>query len=80
MGINHTYMSHPLSHSELLRIIEEYLSSDLIKYATDKKCGLYQGRITYWLRILGVEDKPYTVCFAVDSYLVCKQTLSAFVL
>ena len=47
MGINHTYMSHSLSYSELLCIIEEYLSSDLIKYATDKKYGLYQRRITY---------------------------------
>ena len=47
MGINHIYMSHLLSHSEFLRIIEEYLSSDLIKYATDKKYGLYQRCITY---------------------------------
>ena len=29
-------MSHPLSHSDLLRIIEEYLASDLTKYASEK--------------------------------------------
>lgn len=51
-------MSHPLSHSDLLRIIEEYLTSDLTKYATEKKYGLYQGCITYWLRTLGLYDKP----------------------
>lgn len=51
-------MSHPLSHSDLLRIIEEYLSSDLTKYATEKKYGLYQGCITYWLRTFGLDDKP----------------------
>ena len=57
-GTNHSYMSHPLSHSELLSIIEEYLSSDLTKYATEKKYGLYQGCITYWLRTFGLDDKP----------------------
>ena len=51
-------MSHPLSHSDLLRIIEEYLSPDLTKYATEKKYGLYQGCITYWLRTFGLDDKP----------------------
>ena len=51
-------MSHPLSHSDLLRIIEEYLTSDLTKYATEKKYGLYQGCITYWLRTFGLDDKP----------------------
>lgn len=51
-------MSHPLSNSDLLRIIEEYLSSDLTKYATEKKYGLYQGCITYWLRTFGLDDKP----------------------
>ena len=51
-------MSQPLSHSDLLRIIEEYLTSDLTKYATEKKYGLYQGCITYWLRTLGLDDKP----------------------
>ena len=29
-------MSQPLSHSDLLRIIEEYLTSDLTKYASEK--------------------------------------------
>ncbi len=57
-GTNHTYMSHPLSHSDLLRIIEEYLTSELTKYATEKKYGLYQGCITYWLRTFGLDDKP----------------------
>ena len=51
-------MSQPLSHSDLLRIIEEYLTSDLTKYATEKKYGLYQGCITYWLRTFGLDDKP----------------------
>lgn len=51
-------MSHPLSHSDLLRIIEEYLSSELTKYATEKKYSLYQGCITYWLRTFGIDDKP----------------------
>ncbi len=51
-------MSHSLSHSDLLRIIEEYLTSDLTKYATEKKYGLYQGCITYWLRTFGLEDTP----------------------
>ena len=36
-GTNHSYMSHPLSHSELLRIIEKYLGSDLTKYATTRE-------------------------------------------
>lgn len=51
-------MSHPLSHSDLLRIIEEYLSPDLTKYTTEKKYSLYQGCITYWLRTFGLDDKP----------------------
>ena len=51
-------MSHPLSHSDLFRIIEEYLTSDLTKYATEKKYGLYQGCITYWLHTFGLDDKP----------------------
>ena len=51
-------MSQPLSHSDLLRILEEYLTSDLTKYATEKKYGLYQGCITYWLRTFGLDDKP----------------------
>ncbi len=57
-GANHTYMSYSLSYSDLLRIIEEYLTSDLTKYTTEKKYGLYQGCITYWLCTFGLEDKP----------------------
>ncbi|WP_455107059.1 hypothetical protein [Porphyromonas sp.] len=51
-------MSYSLSYSDLLRIIEEYLTSDLTKYTTEKKYGLYQGCITYWLCTFGLEDKP----------------------
>ena len=57
-GANHTYMSHPLNHSDQLCIIGEYLASDLTKYATEKKYSLYQGCITYWLRTFVLEDNP----------------------
>lgn len=51
-------MSHPLGHSDLLRIIEEYLASELTKYATEKKYGLYQVALPIGFVHLGSMTSP----------------------
>lgn len=41
-----------------LSILHEYLNSEKSRYQIEKEKGLSQGRISHWLRIFGIEDKP----------------------
>ena len=51
-------MSKHFNIPERLHILEEYLGSDLSKYAIEKKYGLNRGSIYHWLRKFGLSDKP----------------------
>ena len=47
-------MSQPLSHSDPLRIVEEYLSADLTKYTTERSTVFIWGGylFTSWMQLL----------------------------
>lgn len=51
-------MRKNLTDNERLIIIEEYLRSDLTKYAICKKHGIDLGAIRRWMSKFGLEDKP----------------------
>lgn len=52
-------MKKRFTESERLSIIQEYLTSDLSKYAIAKKYQIDRGSILYWIRKFGLEDKPH---------------------
>lgn len=50
---------HP-NDAKRLAIIQDYLTSDLSKYAIAKKYQISRASILHWIRKFGLEDKPNT--------------------
>ena len=50
-----------MTDEKRMALLQEYLSSGMSKYAFEKEKGLSHKRISNWLRIFAVEDKP-VVC------------------
>lgn len=53
-------MSKYLNDATRLAILQDYLTSDLSKYAIAKKYHISRASILHWIRKFGLEDKPNT--------------------
>lgn len=51
-------MSKYPNDAKRLAILQEYLTSDLSKYAIAKKYHISRASILHWIRKFGLEDKP----------------------